>query len=108
MSSTYYQVPADRIVELRKIADGLRDTQELNALCMLYGLRSMQQCDEDMLKGGDVEPQHLLGKEDCEDRAASFLEDTICTAEMMAVARVNELGDYSIKVVPIVTLVKSI
>ena len=106
--SNYYKVDENRIRMLRSVADQLGCVQELQALCMLYGLRSMQGAAEDMLKGGDIDADDLPNKAGCEEQAAEFLHDTLCNEEFMEVARVNDLGDYSIKVVPIVTIVKSI
>lgn len=106
--SSYYKVDENRINVLREFADKLKDVQELNALCMLYALRSMQEVDEDMIKDGEIGPEHLLDKHGCEARAWSFLEDTVCEIEMAEVAKANDLGDYSIQVVPVVTIVKSI
>jgi len=106
--SSYYKVDANRIIKLREIADNLRNVQELQALCMLYGLRSMQGAAEDMMSCGESDADDLPNKAGCEEQAAEFLHDTLCNEEFMEVARVNDLGDYSIKVVTIATIVKSI
>lgn len=101
--SSYYTVDENRIRQLREVADKLGCMQELQALCMLYVLRTMQESDEDLLRDGGIDgPEFLPNKQDCEDRAAMFLEDMICESELMEVAKSNNLGDYSITAVPVV------
>jgi hypothetical protein len=94
---SYYTLPADRINELREIADSLQCAQDLQALVMLYGLRSMQGADEDLLKVGEVTAEDMLDRAGCNLRAAEFLEDTLCKAEFAEICRANDLGDYSLE-----------
>lgn len=95
---SYHTVSPERIAELRKLADSLKDNQELSVLSVLFGARSMQGMDQDLLSCKEVTPDELPQGRECLVRAAEYIHDTICRDEMLAVIDANDLGDYGLKV----------
>lgn len=98
-NDSYYKLDSARIAELRKIADTL-NTTDLLALATLWGLRNIQEMNIDMVSGGDATPDQIdQTREGMALMAAEMTCDMITPEDMRAVARVNDLGDYSVKFV---------
>ena len=99
MNEIYFRVDSARIAELRKVADTL-NTNDMLALATLWGLRNIQEMNIDMVSGGDATPDQIdQSREGMAAMAADMTCDMITPEDMRAVARVNDLGDYSVKFV---------
>ncbi len=110
---SYNTIEPERIITLRFIADTIKDTTELNALALMFGLRTMQEAEEDMVTRGDgtvdlAQIDELGGREECYARAMDYIDDTVNSYEMKAIIADNDFGDYSLKAVATVTLKRSI
>ena len=95
---SYHTITAERINELRKLADSLKSDTELAALAIMWGARSMQGADEDLLSCGEMTIDELYQGRDCLERAVEYIHDTINRDDMMQVVNENDLGDYGLKV----------
>lgn len=74
---SYLSVPKDRIEGIRAIADNLT-SNELILLVGMFGLRSMQDANIDLVCSGDCEPSDIANGEDSlTETAAEMMTDMI-------------------------------
>lgn len=106
MNASYFRVDSARIAELRKVADTL-NTNDMLALTMMWSLRNIQEMNIDMVSDGDVDPNELdQTKDGMALMAADMACDIITPEDLRAVARINDLGDYSVEFVKKIVAVR--
>ncbi len=99
MNEMYFRVDSARIAELRKVADML-NTSDLLALTMMWGLRKIQEMNINLVSGGELLPKQVDQTEDGMALLASEMTcDIITPDDLCESARINDLGDYSVKFV---------
>ena len=95
--SNYFKIEPARIAEIRKVADGLT-FNELMAVVLMHGARSLQDMDQDLLSCEELTPEDLPQGNACLERAAEMMLDMINDADLQEVINSNDLGDYGLKV----------
>lgn len=97
MNTNYFKVDAEKIAGLRVLADALNQN-ELFALVAMFGLRSAQECNIDMVTCGDVEPGEINQSRECmADMASDMMSDMLNSTDLKAAIMSNDLGDYSVE-----------
>lgn len=97
MNTNYFKVDAEMIAGLRVLADALNQN-ELFALVAMFGLRSAQGCNIDMVTCGDVEPGEIDQSRECmADMASDMMSDMLNSTDLKAAIMANDLGDYSVE-----------
>lgn len=95
--SNYFKIKPERIAEIRKVADSL-SFNELMAVILMQGARSLQDMDRDLLSCEELSPAELPQGKACLERSAEMMLDMINDADLQEVINSNDLGDYGLKV----------
>ncbi len=105
--SNLFKIEPSRIAELRKISDGL-SMNDLLAVIVMHGARSLQDMDEDLLSCGELTPEDLPQGRECLERSIQMMVDMINEDDLTEVINSNDLGDYGLKVQKVTVTVGSV
>lgn len=95
--SNYFKIEPSRIAEIRKVADSLT-FNELMAVIVMHGARSLQDMDQDLLSCEELTPEDLPQGRECLERSIQMMVDMINEDDLTEVINSNDLGDYGLKV----------